>query len=65
MLKPVGLAAGKGGRQPFIGRVRELVADGPLKDAVEALLKALQEVSRQIGILTRRLMGPARQDQAA
>ncbi len=38
MLKPFGLVAGKGGRQPFINRVRELVADGPLKDAVEALL---------------------------
>jgi transposase len=65
MLKPFGLVAGKGGRQPFIDRVRELVADGPLKDAVEALLTALQEVSRQIGILTRRLMGLARQDKAA
>ncbi len=65
MLKPFGLVAGKGGRQPFIDRVRELVADGPLKDAVEALLTALQEVSRQIGILSRRLMGLARQDQAA
>jgi hypothetical protein len=43
MLKPFGLVAGKGGRQPFIDRVRELVADGPLKDAVEALLTALQE----------------------
>ena len=51
MLKPFGLVAGKGGRQPFIDRVRELVADGPLKDAVEALLTALQEVSRQIGLL--------------
>jgi transposase len=65
MLKPFGLVAGKGGRQPFIDRVRELVADGPLKDAVEALLAALQEVSRQIGILSRRPMGLARQDQAA
>jgi len=64
MLKPFGLVAGKGGRQPFIDRVRELVADGPLKDAVEALLAALQEVSRQIGILSRRLMALARQDQA-
>ncbi|WP_244627643.1 hypothetical protein [Microvirga tunisiensis] len=35
-----------------------------MKDAVEALLAALQEVSRQIGILTRRLMGLARHDQA-
>lgn len=65
MLKPFGLVAGKGGRQPFMDRVRELVADGPLKDAVEALLIALQEVSRQIGILSRRLMGLARQDPAA
>jgi transposase len=60
VLKPFGLVAGKGGRQPFIDRVRELVADGPLKDAVEALLTALQEVSRQIGILSRRLMALAR-----
>ncbi|MBQ0819561.1 MULTISPECIES: IS110 family transposase [Microvirga] len=65
MLKPFGLVAGKGGRQPFVDRVRELVADGPLKDAVEALLTALQEVSRQIGILSRRLMALARQNQAA
>ncbi len=65
MLEPFGLLAGKGGHQPFIDRVRDLVADGPLKDAVEALLTALQEVSRHIGILTPRLMGLARQDQLA
>jgi transposase len=45
--------------------VRTLVTDGPLKDVVEALLTALQAISRQIGILTRRLMAMARQDQAA
>jgi transposase len=28
MLKPFGLVAGEGGRQPFIDRVRELVAMG-------------------------------------
>ncbi|WP_229426798.1 hypothetical protein [Microvirga alba] len=38
---------------------------GPLRDVIEALLTALQAVSRQIGILTRRLMAMARQDQAA
>jgi transposase len=65
VLKPFGLVAGKGGGQPFIDRVRELVANGPLKDVVEALLAALQVISRQIGILTRRLMALARQDQAA
>ena len=65
MLKPFGLVAGKGGGQPFIHRVRTLVADGPLKDVVEALLSALQAVSRQIGILTCRLMALARQDPAA
>jgi transposase len=65
MLKPFGLVAGKGDGQPFIDRVRTLVADGPLKDVVEALLTALQVISRQIGLLTRRLMALARQDQAA
>ena len=65
VLKPFGLVAGKGGGQPFIDRVRELVADGPLKDVVEALLTALQAIGRQIGLLTRRLMALARQDQAA
>ncbi|WP_237050476.1 IS110 family transposase [Microvirga ossetica] len=65
VLKPFGLVAGKGGGQPFIDRVRELVADGPLKDVVEALLTALQAIGRQIGLLTRRLMVLARQDQAA
>ncbi|WP_338105598.1 IS110 family transposase [Microvirga tunisiensis] len=29
VLKPFGLLAGKGGHQPFIDRVRELVANGP------------------------------------
>jgi transposase len=65
VLKPFGMIAGKGGGQPFIDRVRTLVADGPLKDVVEALLTALQAISRQIGILARRLMALARQDQAA
>ncbi len=40
VLKPFGLIAGKGSGQPFIDRVRTLVADGPLNDVVEALLTA-------------------------
>jgi transposase len=40
--------------------VRELVVERPLKDVVEALLTALQEVSRQVDLLTRRLMAMAR-----
>jgi transposase len=47
------LVAGKGGGQPFIDRARTLVADGPLKDVVKALLTALQAISRQVGSLTR------------
>lgn len=40
------------------------MADGPLKDAVEAVLAMLQEVSPRIDILRRRLTALARQDQA-
>jgi transposase len=47
MLKPFGLVAGKGGRQPLIDRVRPLVGDEPLKDVVEALLIALQASAGQ------------------
>ena len=60
VLKPFSLVAGKGGSQPFIYRVRELVTNGPLKDVVEALLTASQAISQQIGLLTRRLMALAR-----
>ena len=64
MLKPFGLIAGKGSGQAFADRVRELVANGPLQTVAEALLAAWQAVSSQVAILTRRLIGMARQDQA-
>jgi transposase len=40
VLKSFGLLAGKGGGQPFVERVRTLVADGPLQDVTEVLLSA-------------------------
>ena len=64
VLKPFGLIAGKGGGQVFADRVRALVAGGPLQVVAEALLAAWQAVSSQVAILTRRLIGMARQDQA-
>mgnify|MGYP002382466139 CR=1 FL=1 len=48
----------------FVGWVRALVAKGPLQTVAEALLAAWQAVSSQVAILTRRLLGLARQDQA-
>jgi transposase len=63
VLKPFGLVAGKGGGQPFMDRVRQLVANGPLQEVAEALLSAWQAISDQIGTLSRRLVGMARQDQ--
>ena len=64
VLKPFGLMAGKGGGQAFADRVRALVADGPLQMVAEALLTAWQAISSQVAILTRRLIGMARQNQA-
>ena len=64
VLEPFGLIAGKGGGQAFADRVRALVAKGPLQTVAEALLAAWQAVSSQVAILTRRLLGIARQDQA-
>ncbi len=63
VLKPFGLVAGKGGGQPFVERVRTLVADGPLQEVAEALLSAWQAISDQVAILSRRLVAIARQDQ--
>ena len=64
VLKPFGLMAGKGGGQAFADRVRALVTKGSLQTVTEALLAAWQAVSSQVAILTRRLLGIARQDQA-
>ena len=64
VLKPFGLLAGKGGGRAFVDRVRALVANGPLQAVAEALLAAWQAVHSQVAILTRRLVGMARQDQA-
>jgi transposase len=64
ILKPFGLIAGKGGGQPFVDRVRALVAQGPLHEVVEALLAAWQAINHQIAVLSRRLIAMARQDQA-
>jgi transposase len=63
VLKPFGLVAGKGGGQPFVERVRTLVVGGPLQEIAEALLSAWQAINRQIGMLSRRLIILARQDQ--
>lgn len=64
VLKPFGLVAGKGGGQPFMERVRTLVADGPLQEVAEALLSAWQAINDQVAALSRRLIAMARQDQA-
>jgi transposase len=64
VLKPFGLVAGKGGGQPFIARVRALVAGGPLEQVAEALLAAWEAVGSQVAALSRRLIAMARQDQA-
>ena len=63
VLKPFGLVAGKGGGQPFAERVRTLVAGGPLREVVEALLSAWQAIHSQISTLSRRLIVLARNDQ--
>jgi transposase len=64
VLKPFGLVAGKGGGQPFIARVRALVAGGPLEQVAEALLAAWEAIGSQVAALSRRLIAMARQDQA-
>ena len=63
VLKPFGLVAGKGSGQPFVERVRTLVASGPLQEVAEALLSAWQAINGQISTLSRRLVVIARQDQ--
>lgn len=63
VLKPFGLVAGRGGGQPFMNRVRALVADGPLQELAEALIAAWQALDDQIRTLSRRLIALARQDQ--
>ncbi|MFL5334645.1 MAG: IS110 family transposase [Geminicoccaceae bacterium] len=62
VLKPFGLVAGKGGGRPFAERVRNLVADSPLREAAEALLSAWQAVNDQVATLSRRLIAIARRD---
>jgi len=64
VLKPFGLIAGKGGGQPFVERVRTLVADGPLQEVAEALLSAWRAIGEQIAALGRRLVAMARRDEA-
>ncbi len=54
VLKPFGLVAGKSGGQPFMERVRTLVAGGPLQEVAEALLLAWQAINEQISTLSRR-----------
>jgi transposase len=63
VLKPFGLIVGKGGGQPFMERVRALVADGPLQNVADALLLAWQAISTHINVLSRRLVAMARQNQ--
>ncbi len=64
VLKPFGLVAGKGSGQPFVERVRTLVAGGPLQEVAAALLAAWQAINGQISVLSRRLIVMARQDKA-
>lgn len=64
VLKPFGLVAGKGSGQPFVERVRTLVAGGPLQEVAETLLSAWQAINSQISTLSHRLIVVARQDQA-
>ena len=64
VLKPFGLIAGKGGGQPFVERVRILVAGGPLQEVAEALLSAWRAIGEQIAALSRRLVAMARRDEA-
>ena len=64
VLKPFGLIAGKGGGQPFVERVRTLVAGGPLQEVAEALLAAWRAIGEQIAALGRRLVAMARRDEA-
>ena len=64
VLKPFGLIAGKGGGQPFVERVRTLVAGGPLQEVAEALLSAWRAIGEQIAALSRRLVAMARRDEA-
>ena len=64
VLKPFGLVAGKGSGQPFVERVRTLVAGGPLQEVAEALLSAWQAINGQVSTLSRRLIVIARQDKA-
>ena len=64
VLKPFGLIAGKGGGQPFVERVRTLVAGGPLQEVAEALLSAWRAIGEQIAALGRRLVAMARRDEA-
>ena len=52
VLKPFGLAAGKGGGRPFAERVRTLVAGGPPQEVAEALLAAWQGIDEQVAALT-------------
>ena len=63
VLKSFGLLAGKGNGQPFVERVRTLVADGPLQDVTEVLLSAWQAINVQINILSRRLIVVSRADE--
>jgi transposase len=63
VLKPFGSIAGKGSGQPLMNRVRTLVAEGPPRELVEALISAWQAVNDQISKLSRRLLTIAREDQ--
>jgi transposase len=62
VLKPFGLVAGKGVGKTFAAKVRSLVADGPLQDVAEALLRAWEALDKEVAALSRRLVAEARQD---
>jgi transposase len=62
VLKPFGLVAGKGVGKTFAAKVRSLVADGPLQDVAEALLRAWEAIDKEVAALSRRLLAEARQD---
>lgn len=62
VLKPFGLIAGRGIGKTFADKIRSLVADGPLHEVAEALLRAWEAINTEIATLSRRLAAEARQD---
>ena len=63
LLKNLGLVIGRGRRDPFVAKARELVEDKPqLQVVIEPLLNAREAVKQQIADLDRKVMRLARSD---